>query len=85
MNVQPSESMKEIWTPSQQNILQWMTQSNTTELNKVIFEDVMALQIEFEQRKANGTNFRDLMSRIKDLTIKHNPNRKIAALLRAKE
>jgi hypothetical protein len=55
------------------------------ELNKVIFDDVMALQIEFEQRKANGTNFRDLMSRIKDLTIKHNPNRKIAALLRAKE
>jgi hypothetical protein len=62
-----------------------MTQSNTTELNKIIFEDVKALQIEFEQRKANGTNFRDLMSRIKDLTAKHNPNRKIAALLRAKD
>jgi hypothetical protein len=62
-----------------------MTQSNTTELSKDIFNDVKALQAEFEQRKANGTNFRDLMSRIKDLTVKHNPNRKIAALLRAKD
>jgi cell fate (sporulation/competence/biofilm development) regulator YlbF (YheA/YmcA/DUF963 family) len=85
MNEQLSENTKEIWTPSQQNISQWMTQSNTMDLNKNLFEDLKIVQEEFEQKKPNGTNFRELMARMKQLTSKHNPNRKIAALLRAKE
>jgi hypothetical protein len=88
MNEQQFENSTATWTPSQQNISQWLTQSissGLTKKNPTLFDDLKELKNDFYKAKSNGTNFKEVMSRIDQLLKDHNPNRKVAALLRAKE
>jgi hypothetical protein len=88
MNEQQSENSTATWTPSQQNISQWLTQSFSSGLtmkNQTLYEDLKELRVELSKVKPNGNNFKEVLKQLDELLKDHNPSRKVAALLRSKD
>jgi cell fate (sporulation/competence/biofilm development) regulator YlbF (YheA/YmcA/DUF963 family) len=84
-----SMSLKEIWTPTQQNILQWTQQSSNSGYkntnNTSMYKDVNDLLENYSRLKSNGSNFKSLISELNKLVSKYDPKNKVAALLKPKK